>query len=78
MLERVPTARLWLPAGGRDDPAFEVLLAEAEKRGIEVADGPVDQVCLQLVQGLPGGPGEVGQPGDVGAALLQVVARCFS
>jgi len=38
VLECVPTARLWLPAGGGEDPAFEALLAEAAKRGIEIAE----------------------------------------
>jgi competence protein ComEC len=38
VLERVPTARLWLPVGGRGDPAFAGLLAEAETRGIEVSE----------------------------------------
>ena len=38
VLERIPTARLWLPAGGREDPAFAALLAEAEKREIEVTE----------------------------------------
>jgi competence protein ComEC len=38
VLERVPTARLWLPAGSGGDPAFAALLAEAEERGIEVAE----------------------------------------
>jgi len=38
VLERVPTARLWVPAGEGDASAFEALLAEAEKRGIEVAE----------------------------------------
>jgi len=36
VLERVPTARLWLPAGGGGDPAFAALLAEAEEREVEV------------------------------------------
>jgi competence protein ComEC len=38
VLERVPAARLWLPAGGGEDPAFAALLAEAEKREIEVSE----------------------------------------
>jgi hypothetical protein len=38
VLEGVPTDRLWLPAGGREDPAFESLVAAAEERGIEVAE----------------------------------------
>ncbi len=37
VLQRVPTKRLWIPAGGPGDPAFAALLAEAEARGIEVA-----------------------------------------
>ena len=38
MLESVPTDRLWLPAGGREDPAFASLVAAAEEREIEVAE----------------------------------------
>jgi competence protein ComEC len=38
VLERVPTSRLWLPAGSREDPAFAALLAEAEEREIELAE----------------------------------------
>jgi competence protein ComEC len=38
VIERVPAARLWLPAGGRRDPAFAALLSAAEARGIEVAE----------------------------------------
>jgi competence protein ComEC len=38
VLESVPTARLWLPAGGRDDPAFAGLLAAAERRAVEVTE----------------------------------------
>jgi beta-lactamase superfamily II metal-dependent hydrolase len=38
VLERLPTDRLWLPAGGRGDPAFAALLAEAEERGVEVSE----------------------------------------
>jgi competence protein ComEC len=38
VLERVPAARLWLPAGGRGDPAFAALLAVAEEREIEVTE----------------------------------------
>ena len=38
VLKRVPTRRLWLPAGGRKDPAFAELLAEAETRLVEIAE----------------------------------------
>ena len=38
VLERIPTARLWLPAGGGGDPAFAALLAEAEEREVEVTE----------------------------------------
>jgi competence protein ComEC len=38
VLERVPTSRLWLPVGGAEDPAFASLLAEAEKRDVEVTE----------------------------------------
>jgi competence protein ComEC len=38
VLEGVPTDRLWLPAGGGEDPAFASLVAAAEERGIEVAE----------------------------------------
>jgi len=38
VLERIPTARLWLPAGGGQAPAFAALLAAAHERGIEVAE----------------------------------------
>ena len=38
VLERVPTDRLWLPVGSRGDPAFAALLAEAEKREVEVTE----------------------------------------
>jgi competence protein ComEC len=38
VLARVPTTRLWLPAGGRGDPAFAGLLAEAARREVEVSE----------------------------------------
>jgi competence protein ComEC len=38
VLERVPVARLWLPAGSRGDPAFASLVARAEEREVVVSE----------------------------------------
>ena len=38
VLDRVPTTRLWLPPGGRDDPGFAALLVEAKEHGVEIAE----------------------------------------
>jgi competence protein ComEC len=38
VLEAVPTARLWLPAGGAAEPGFAALLATARRRGVAVEE----------------------------------------
>jgi competence protein ComEC len=38
VLERIPVSQLWLPRGGRGDPAFTALLAAAHRGEVEVAE----------------------------------------
>lgn len=38
VLRALPVARLWLPPGGRDDPAFALLLEAAHDRGVAIEE----------------------------------------
>jgi competence protein ComEC len=48
VLRALPVARLWLPAGGRADPAFRELLEAGAARGVAVAERAAGEAPLAL------------------------------
>jgi competence protein ComEC len=74
VLRALPVARLWLPPGGRADPAFRELLAVAAARRVAVAERAAGEAPLALgdlrVEAL--WPPRVGRPAERNDASLVV------
>jgi len=48
VLQALPVARLWLPPGGKADPAFAELVAQARRRGVAVDERSAADPALDL------------------------------
>jgi len=48
VLRALPVAEVWLPPGGRKDPAFRELIAVAETRGVRLEERGAGSVSVQL------------------------------